>query len=149
MVADVVCCGLGRAAFEKLVDSHMLSAGEQRTLLASLRFRESDVWLKGMYRARLHKYDLSMAHPLSPLSLAGSPPLAAPAAPCCCACCGACCGACCCACCCACSACCCVSWCVPLGALRARALKGLILCKRMRVRAFECAALSQSACTSG
>ena len=59
------------AAFEKLVDSHMLSAGEQRALLASLRFRPSDVWLKAMYRARLHKYDLSMTHPLS---LPGSPP---------------------------------------------------------------------------
>jgi anaphase-promoting complex subunit 6 len=32
---------------------------------ASLRFRESQVWLKGMYRARLHKYDLSIQHPLS------------------------------------------------------------------------------------
>ena len=32
---------------------------------ASLRFRESQVWLKGMYRARLHKYDLAIQHPLS------------------------------------------------------------------------------------
>ena len=43
----------------------MLSAEEESALLASLRFREDELWLKGMYRGRLHKYDVSVVQPLS------------------------------------------------------------------------------------
>lgn len=53
------------SAFEKLVESHMLSAEEEAALLASLRFKEDELWLKAMYRGRLHKYDVSVVEPLS------------------------------------------------------------------------------------
>jgi hypothetical protein len=53
------------SAFEKLVESHMLSAEEEAGLLACLRFKEDELWLKAMYRGRLHKYDVSVLEPLS------------------------------------------------------------------------------------
>ena len=43
----------------------MLSAEEEAALLASLRFKEDELWLKAMYRGRLHKYDVATVEPLS------------------------------------------------------------------------------------
>lgn len=51
-------------AFEKLVDSHMLSAKQEDDLLRSLTFRPEDLWLKVMYQSRMHKYDLAVHQPL-------------------------------------------------------------------------------------
>ena len=49
-------------AFERLVDSHMLTCQEQAALVASLRFGPDDLLLKAFYHGRLHKYALTFAH---------------------------------------------------------------------------------------
>jgi len=51
-------------AFEKLIDSHMLSSQEQADLLNTLHFKDSEIWLQAMYKSRMEKYDLSVDKPL-------------------------------------------------------------------------------------
>ncbi|EKX51857.1 hypothetical protein GUITHDRAFT_161443 [Guillardia theta CCMP2712] len=51
-------------AFEKLIESHMLSSQEQADLLNTLHFKDSEVWLQAMYKSRMEKYDLSVDKPL-------------------------------------------------------------------------------------
>ena len=61
MRRDVKCY----EAFDKLVGSHMLSGAQESELLRSLTFKEEDLWLKVLYRARCNSYDLSVLDPLS------------------------------------------------------------------------------------
>jgi tetratricopeptide (TPR) repeat protein len=69
---DVYCF----EGFEKLIDSHMLTAEQERDLLASLSFSDDDEWLRVFYQSRVKKYDLSVDHPVNDADLAAFPHLA-------------------------------------------------------------------------
>lgn len=69
---DVYCF----EGFEKLIDSHMLTAEQERGLLASLSFSDDDEWLRVFYQSRVKKYDLSVDHPVNDADLAAFPHLA-------------------------------------------------------------------------
>mmetsp|Transcript_17222 Transcript_17222/g.28307 ORF Transcript_17222/g.28307 Transcript_17222/m.28307 type:complete len:551 (+) Transcript_17222:192-1844(+) len=44
-------------AFERLIDSHMLTISEERELVSSLKITADDHWLKDLYLCKLKKYD--------------------------------------------------------------------------------------------
>jgi len=52
-------------AFDKLVESHMLSGADEAALLSELHFTADLEWLKVMYHARCNRYDLSISSPLA------------------------------------------------------------------------------------
>jgi len=51
-------------AFERLVDGHMLSAGEQAKLMKRMKFAPQDLWMHALYQSRINQYDFSVENPM-------------------------------------------------------------------------------------